>query len=36
MLGNNEPKEASGRDAKDALEGVQVDIILASSLENDA
>jgi hypothetical protein len=35
MLGDNEPKEASDRDAKYALEGVQVDIVLATSLEND-
>jgi hypothetical protein len=36
VLGNNEPKKASGRDAKDTLEGVQADIVLVTSLENDA
>jgi hypothetical protein len=36
LLGDNEPKEASENDEKDALEGVQVDIILATSLKNDA
>jgi len=35
MLGDNEPKEAPDSDAKDTLEGVQADIILATSLEND-
>jgi hypothetical protein len=35
VLGDDEPKEASNSDAKDALEGVQVDIVLATSLEND-
>jgi hypothetical protein len=36
MLGDNEPKEVPDSDAKDTLEGVQADIILATSLENDA
>jgi hypothetical protein len=36
VLGDNEPKEVFGRDAKYTLEGVQVDIILVTSLENDA
>jgi hypothetical protein len=35
VFGDNEPEEASESDAKDTLEGVQVDIILATSLEND-
>jgi hypothetical protein len=35
MLGENEPKEASDSDAKYTLERVQVDIVLATSLEND-
>jgi hypothetical protein len=35
VLGENEPKEAPSSDAKDTLEGVQEDIILATSLEND-
>jgi hypothetical protein len=36
VLGNNESKEVSDSDTKDTLEGVQKDIILATSLENDA
>jgi len=36
MLGNNEPKKASKHDEKDTLEGVQADIILETSLGNDA
>jgi hypothetical protein len=36
VLGNNKPKEVSNSDAKDTLEGVQKDIVLATSLENDA
>jgi hypothetical protein len=35
VLGDNEPKEAPDSDAKDTLKGVQVDIILVTSLEND-
>jgi hypothetical protein len=36
VLGDDEPKEAPNSDAKDTLEGGQVDIILATLLENDA
>jgi hypothetical protein len=36
VLRNNEPKEASDRNAKDTLEGVQEDIVLVTSLKNDA
>jgi hypothetical protein len=36
VLGDNEPKEAFGCDVKYALEGVQVDVILVTLLENDA
>jgi hypothetical protein len=36
ILGDNEPKKEFGCDAKDTLEGVQVDILLVTSLENDA
>jgi hypothetical protein len=36
MLGNNEPKKASGCDAKDTLEGIQADIVLVTMLGNDA
>jgi hypothetical protein len=36
VLGDNEPKEASSSDTKDTLEGVQADIILATSLKNNA
>jgi hypothetical protein len=36
VLGDNEHKKASNGDEKYALEGVQVDIILVTSLENDA
>jgi hypothetical protein len=36
VLGDDEPKEAPNNDAKDTLEGVQMDIILATSLENNA
>jgi hypothetical protein len=35
MLGDNEPEEVPDSDAEDTLEGVQVDIILATSLKND-
>jgi hypothetical protein len=34
VLGDNEHEEASDSDAKDTLEGVQADIILATLLEN--
>jgi hypothetical protein len=33
MLGNDEPKEASSGDTKYALDGDQVDIILATPLK---
>jgi hypothetical protein len=36
MLGDNEPEEAPDNDAEDIIEGVQADIILATSLKNDA
>jgi hypothetical protein len=36
MWGDNEPKEALDSDTKYTLEGVQVDIELVTSLENDA
>jgi hypothetical protein len=36
MLGNNEPKEASDIDTKTTLKGVQEDIVLATSMENNA
>jgi hypothetical protein len=36
MLGDNEPKEVPVHDVEYALEGVQADIVLATSLENDA
>jgi hypothetical protein len=36
MLGENVPKKSSGGDAKYTLEGVQADIILATSLKNDS
>jgi len=36
VLGDNEPKKASGGDTKYTLEGVQVDIVLEKSLKNDA
>jgi hypothetical protein len=35
VLGDNEPKEASGSKEKYTLEGVEVHIVLATSLEND-
>jgi hypothetical protein len=35
VLGNNEPKEASSSNTKYALEGVQENIVLATSLEKD-
>jgi hypothetical protein len=36
MLGDNEPKKVSSSDAKYTFEGVQADIVLVISLENDA
>jgi hypothetical protein len=36
VLGDNEPKKASDGDAKYTLEGVQADIVLETSLKNDA
>jgi hypothetical protein len=36
VLGDNEHEEVSKSDAKDALEGIQANIILLTSLENDA
>jgi hypothetical protein len=36
VLGNDEPKEASDSDAKYTLEGVQVDIVLVTSLKDNA
>jgi hypothetical protein len=36
VLGNNEPKEASDGDAKYTLEGVQADIVLATSLKDNS
>jgi hypothetical protein len=36
VLGDNEAKEVFDNDAKYTLEGVQADIVLATSLENDA
>jgi hypothetical protein len=35
VLGDYEFKEVSGCDVKDALEGVQADIVLSTSLKND-
>jgi len=35
VLGDNEPKEVLDSDIKDTLKGVQVNIILATLLEND-
>jgi hypothetical protein len=34
VLGNDEPKEAFDGDTKDTLEGIQVDIILSTSLKD--
>jgi hypothetical protein len=36
VLGDYEPKEASGSDAKYTLEGVQLDILLATSLKDNS
>jgi hypothetical protein len=36
MLGDDEPKEESNGDAKYTLEGVQEDIVLATSLKDDS
>jgi hypothetical protein len=36
MLGDDKTKETSNGDAKDTLEEVQVDIVLAKSLEDDS
>jgi hypothetical protein len=36
MLGDNEPKEVSNSDAKYTLEGVQADIVLATSLKDNS
>jgi hypothetical protein len=36
VLGDNEPKKAFDNDAKYTLEGVQEDIVLMTSLKNDA
>jgi hypothetical protein len=36
VLGNDEPKEVSGGDAEYTLEGVQVDIVLSTSLKDDS
>jgi hypothetical protein len=36
VLGDDETEEASNSGAKNALEGVQADIVLATSLKNDA
>jgi hypothetical protein len=35
-LGNDEPKEAPDSDAEHALEGVQVDVVLTTPLEDDS
>jgi hypothetical protein len=36
LLGENEPEDAPKSDTEETLEGVQADIILATSLKNDA
>jgi len=36
MLGDNQPKEVFESDAKDALEGVQANIVLTTLLEDDS
>jgi hypothetical protein len=36
VLGDDEPEEETDSNAEDTLEGVQADIILTTSLKNDA
>jgi hypothetical protein len=36
MLGNDKPKEVANSDAKHTLEGIQVDVVLMTPLEDDS